>query len=100
MKCLIIDKKSGWYCCLEGEEARPIDQITKDDILSLLDLATNKDIDFEMDEITEENLANPAHRIIYANLYSKLLEIFENRDRFFDESVSVYKNALEKYMDD
>lgn len=55
---------------------------------------------FEMDEITGDNLANPAHKIIYSNLYSKFAEILANRDRFLDESVTVYKDALDKYSID
>jgi hypothetical protein len=96
----VISDNLGWYRRSEKDDCCSIDKITKDDILSLLDLATDKEVVFEMDEITGDNLANPAHKIIYSNLYSKFAEILANRDRFLDESVTVYKDALDKYSID
>lgn len=56
MKCLKIDKNQGFYHCSEEADYCLIDGITKDDILNLLDLATNKEVIFEMDVITGDNL--------------------------------------------
>ncbi|WP_201759550.1 MULTISPECIES: hypothetical protein [Anaerotruncus] len=45
----------------------------------------------------EKEPMNQAHRVIYERLYGKFEELIENKDRFHDESASLYKEALEKY---
>lgn len=74
-----------------------IDQITKDDILRLLDCATSDDTQFDMTEYDEDSLHNEVHRIIYKELYFKFRELINDKDRFLDESESLYKEALNKY---
>ncbi len=69
----------------------------KDDLLCLLDVATNTEENFEMDSMDEKEPMNQAHRVIYESLYGKFEELIENKDRFHDESASLYKEALEKY---
>lgn len=73
--------------------------MSKDDILKLLDIATNPEEEFEMDSIAEIPIVNEAHSIIYKSLYDKFNDLLSNRTRFFDESMSVYKSALEKYSE-
>ncbi len=73
----------------------PIDEITKDHLLSLLDLAINND--FEMDAFDASKIANQAHQIIYKNIYDKLIDLTRNKTRFSDESEALYKEAIEKY---
>lgn len=48
MKYLMIDRSQGFYKTdTEGAKMTPIDQITKEDLLKLLDLCVGED--FEMD---------------------------------------------------
>ena len=54
-----------------------------------------------MDEFdNNKGPANEAHKIIYGNLYKKFDELLENKTRFHDESVALYKDALDKYKVD
>ena len=71
MKYLMIDRSQGFYKT-DKEEPKmpPIDQITKEDLLKLLDLCVGED--FEMDVFDAKNLKNAAHQIIYKNIYLKL----------------------------
>ena len=79
MKCLEIKNGKGY------------------DLLYLLDIATNIDESFEMDNIETCKLDNQAHKVIYENLYDKFQELLQNRTRFYDESIVLYKDALQKY---
>lgn len=99
MKCLEINKGKGYYLNSKGD-MNEIDKITKEDILRLLDIATDKEQNFEMDLFENNNLQNKSHEIIYASLYKKFHEVLQNKDRFFDESTAEYKDALSKYNDD
>ena len=76
-----------------------IDLIQKEDMLNLLDAVTDKEIEFEMDENSDEIL-NEAHKIIYNELYKRLNELKEDKDRFLEESESLYKDALQKYKNE
>lgn len=73
-----------------------IDQIEKEDLLKLLDSATNED--FELDPYNEANLGNKAHQIIYKHLFEKFTSFLTNKDRFRDEAENLYKDAIEKYQ--
>jgi hypothetical protein len=72
-----------------------IDKIEKDDLMNLLDFATNDD--FEMDVFDEATLANKAHQIIYKSIFEKLNMFLTNKDRFKDQTENIYKEELEKY---
>ncbi len=72
-----------------------IDQISKDDLFSLLNKAVSET--FAMDDFSEDNLSNKAHYIIYKNLHEKFAGLLANKTRFKDESDGLYKAALEKY---
>lgn len=98
MKYLKIEKGKGYFLNAENS-MEEISKISKEDILRLLDIATDKEQNFEMDSVKENNLDNKAHIIIYRNLYTKFNEILKDRDRFIDESMSIYKDALNKYSD-
>lgn len=75
------------------------DDMTKDDILYLLSVATNSESEFEMDSLEDHELLNEAHKIIYRSLYSKFFELLSNKTRFIEESASTYKEALDKYQE-
>lgn len=97
MKYLKVEKGKAYYLDFDNE-FQEIDSIQKDDMLHLLDAITNKDIDFEMDDCIEE-IQNEAHLIIYKELHKRLSELQDNKDKFLDESESLYKDALQKYQD-
>lgn len=94
MKCLLIENGKGFYS-LDGETKLPLEQITKDDLLKMLDLVI--DYDAEMDEYDDKLVQHAAHKIIYRNLYSKLRDLSNNKTRFKDESASLYRDAIERY---
>ncbi len=95
MKHLRVDSGKGQYS-VTGDEWNSVDKLDKDALLKLAYLALEDE--FEMDEYSEENNKNPAHQIIYKNIYDKLLQLSENKDRFKDESAQRYKKAYEKYV--
>lgn len=96
MKILKIDNGKGLYF-KEPDQCIEIDQIGKEDLLTLLDNAISGD--FEMDEFDTAALQNKAHQIIYKHLYQKFNELNENKSRFKDESEQLYKSAIEKYTE-
>lgn len=69
MKYLMVDNGRVFYS-LDGSAAskKPIDQISKDDLLILLKLAISEE-SFEMDPYSTESVHNAAHQIIYKNIY-------------------------------
>ena len=94
MKYLKIDDNSGLYT-IDGENWASIDLINKDDMLILVDKALSED--FEMDAYNHEGIGNPAHQIIYKHISEKLSDLNDNKNRFKDESESLYKDVIEKY---
>jgi hypothetical protein len=96
MTYLKIENNKGFYRLdASSEEWIELDQIGKDDLLILLELATTQE--FEMDEYQDELLQNPAHNIIYRNIYGKFKELLSNKTRFQDSVNSMYKSAIDKY---
>lgn len=94
MKCLKIEENKVLFT-VNNADWFPIDEITKDHLLILLDLAINND--FEMDAFDASKIANQAHQIIYKNIYDKFIDLTRNKTRFSDESEALYKEAIEKY---
>jgi hypothetical protein len=94
MKYLKIDNNMGYFS-LDGENWKPIDEINKEHLLSLVDLSLSDN--FEMDDFDKTKLGHKAHQVIYKNIFDKLLELNDKKDRFKDESESLYKEAIEKY---
>lgn len=94
MKRLKIENNKGFFLNDKMDWVE-IDRMTKDDLFFLLTQAINSE--FEMDAFDETNLANPAHRIIYEHIYKKFNELLSNKKRFKDESVQLYKDAINKY---
>ncbi len=96
MKCLEIKNSKGYFLNSDGDMIE-LDKIKKDDLLYLLDIATNPEEIFEMDSAQTCELDNQAHKVIYENLYDKFQELLQNKTRFYDESVALYREALQKY---
>lgn len=99
MKYLKIDNNRGYFRLdpidPNNEHWIELDKISKDDLLSLLASASNDS--FEIDPYVDDAIKNPAHNIIYKNIYNKFSEFLENRSRFRDSIESTYKTALDKY---
>lgn len=97
MKYLKIDKDKAFYLKDKNQPDNweEIDKIGKEDLLKLLDYATNEE--FELDSYEETLLANKAHQIIYKHLFEKFASFLSNKDRFKDEANNLYKEAIEKY---
>jgi hypothetical protein len=98
MKYLKIENNKAFFIKdkTQAEDWTEIDKIEKDDLMSILNFATEED--FEMDVYDEENLANKAHQIIYKGIYDKLNAFRNTKDRFKDQTEAIYKEALEKYQ--
>ena len=96
MKILKIEGNKGYYKVDETEENwLEIDKISKEDLLTLLKFATEKKV--EMDEYKDQLLQNPAHNIIYRNIYGKFSDLIVNKTRFRDSVELMYKAAIDKY---
>jgi len=96
MKYLKIDNNKGFYRIDNATENWiELDQINKEHLLSLLNKASTED--FEMDEYKDDLLQNPAHNIIYKNIYGKFQDFLTNKTRFRDTVEALYKPAIEKY---
>lgn len=97
MKFLKIENNKAFYRINPSiEDWTEIDQINKDHLLILLTSAS--DVEFDMDDYNEELLQNPAHNIIYKNIWGKFTEFLKNKTRFKDSVEAMYKQAIEKYQ--
>ena len=87
MKYLMVDNGRVFYS-LDGSAAskKPIDQISKDDLLILLKLS-----------ISEESFEMDPYQIIYKNIYQKFEDIRLHRVSFEDEKVNLYRTAINRY---
>lgn len=96
MRYLKIENNKGFYRLDASKENWiDLDQINKDHLLALLKFASSED--FEMDEYKDELLQNPAHNIIYKNIYGKFNDFLGNKTRFQDSVEATYRGAIEKY---
>lgn len=98
MKYLKIENHKGYFIKDKNKPTdwAEIDQIEKDDLLNLLDIATKEE--FELDSYDEANLGNKAHQIIYKHIAEKFTTFLSNKSRFKDEADNLFKAALEKYQ--
>lgn len=94
MKYLKIEKGQGFYC-IENQSWIPIDEITSEHLMKLLNIAV--DNEFLMDEYNQDDIKNSAHQIIYQNICGKFTDLIENKSRFKDECDSLYKSTFKKY---
>ncbi len=97
MDYLKIDDNKAFFNRRENDKDywHPIDEINKEDLFKLLNLAVESD--FKMDEYDEKLLQNKAHQIIYKHLHAKFAEILLNKNKFKDDSENLFKEAWEKY---
>lgn len=96
MKNLRINDGKGEFS-LDGVEYKPLDELNKDDLLALLDIALNLEQEMEMDEYDSDVITHPAHKIIYKNIHDKLKEVVANKQQFTDDANELYQEAYDKY---
>lgn len=95
MKILKIDDKKGFFL-KKNSEYELIDKITKEWLYDLIELVIeNKESVF--DDSTKIEIVNPAQKIIYSNLHSRLLEIKSQRETILSNKNKIYREAFEKY---
>ncbi|EJG0716558.1 hypothetical protein ACIL2W_000958 [Vibrio parahaemolyticus] len=95
MQILKIDSSGCASFSTNGSDWEPIDRIGKEHLLELLDICIEHEV--QMDEYIDADIKNPAHNIIYKNVYQKLLDFISNKQGFLDEVEDLYRGALEKY---
>ena len=78
MKYLKIRNGKAYFLNSEEVETE-IDKIKRDDILHLLDLASDETINFEIDTMECGKIKNEAHKIIYQSISSKMQDFLERR---------------------
>lgn len=100
MKYLEIDHGRVFFSFDEsGKDRKPIDLITKDDLLKLIQCALD-DGKFEMDAYNDALVQNAAHKVIYKNVYQKLDDLLKHRVSFNDERAGLYRAAINAYSHD
>jgi len=97
MQLLKIENNVGQF--LDGAgDLQPIDKITKEDLLRLVDVTLKEEVEF--DEYDEEKIKNQAHQIVYRSIYEKLRELKGRKQEFIDESERLYLAEYEKYKEE
>ncbi len=96
MKLLKIDNNLGHFLNRSGE-FQPIDRITKEDLLNLVNLTLDEEVAF--DEYDEEKIRNHAHQIVYKSIHEKLQGLKDRKQEFIDESERLYLTEYEKYKE-
>jgi hypothetical protein len=96
MKCLKIIEGKGEFS-VDGVNYLPLDQIEKDKLMVMLDIALDPDQELEMDEYDADLVTNPAHKVIYSSLYDKFTAVKANKDHFTSEINDLYQEAFNKY---
>lgn len=94
MKLLKIEDNLGHFLGVDGA-FYPVDRITKEDLLRLVDLTLTQEVEF--DEYDGEALKNQAHQILYRSIFGKLLGLKDRQEAFRDESEWLYLQEYEKY---
>lgn len=98
MKLLKIDQSLGHFL-MESGQYNPVDKITKEDLLRLVN-STLEDDDVEFDPYDEKVIKNHAHQIVYRSLFEKLRGLRLRRREFVDESERLYLKEYGKYRKD
>jgi hypothetical protein len=97
MKLLKIKNDHGHFLD-DKDEFTPIDKITKEDLLRLVDLTLAEEVEF--DEYDHDAIKNPAHQILYKSIYEKLRGLKDRKEEFTDESERQYLQEYEKYREE
>ena len=95
MQLLKIENNQGFFY-VNDDEYLPMDKLTKDALLKLLDLTLENDI--EIDEYDENTIKHQAHQVIYKSISNKLLSLNSRKQEFADESERLFLAEYEKYQ--
>ena len=102
MMLLKIEDNKVFYRTDKDKDFLNLDEINKDDILSIFKkiFLANEDekLDDFADEFNKDLIGNDAHKIIYERLYKKIKELWENRSTIIGEIKNEFKAAEEKYI--
>lgn len=96
-KILKADSGKGYFLT-EGGEYCVIDQITKEDLLRLVDYVLDEET--ELDDYDDKVIRNKAHQVVYKSIFDNLKSLKERRRGFIDESEKAYQDEYEKYKID
>lgn len=94
MQALKIDNNQGYFL-KDDDTYEVIDKLDKTTLLHLVNLSLEDD--FSIEDYDEAKIRNQAHAIIYKSVSEKLLDLFEKRQQFKDESEGLYREEYEKY---
>ncbi|CAM3653740.1 hypothetical protein VCSRO95_3080 [Vibrio cholerae] len=94
MQALKIDNNQGYFL-KDDNTYEVIDKLDKTALLYLVNLSLEDD--FSIEDYDEAKIRNQAHAIIYKSVSEKLLDLFEKRQQFKDESEGLYREEYEKY---
>ncbi len=97
MKLLRISEYTGQFLAGNGDYS-PIDKISKDDLLRLVDHTLGEDA-VEMDPYDDQAIKNQAHQVIYKSIFQKLTDILKRRQEFIDESARLFLDEYERYRE-
>ena len=97
MKLLKIEDNRGFFY-VNNDEYLPMDKLTKDALLKLIDMTLADDI--EIDSYDEGIIKHQAHQVIYKSVSNKLLTLNKRRQEFADESERLFLTEYEKYQSD
>ena len=102
MMLLKIENNKVFFRVDKDKEFKNLDEITKDDILSIFKkifIAKEDDkLDDFAEEFNKEIIGNDAHKIIYERLYAKIKELWENRTTIINQIKNEFKEVEEKYI--
>jgi hypothetical protein len=97
MKLLKVESDKGQFMAKDGTY-HSIDEITKEDILRMIQLVLNEEVEF--DQYDEILIKNPAHQIVYKSIYHNLISLKQRRQEFVDESERLYLEDYKRYVID
>ena len=96
MKLLKIDNHCGYYR-KENGSYQSIDEINKEDLLTLVNWTLDED-EVELEDYDESLVKNHAHQIIYKSIARKLISLKERKQEFIDESARLFLEDYERYQ--
>jgi hypothetical protein len=96
MKLLEIRDSLGYYRDGNGDLV-PLDKITKEDLLRLVELTLSEEAEF--DAYDDDAVKNQAHKILYKSIFEKMVGLRDRKEEFMDESGRLYLQEYEKYRD-
>ncbi len=102
MMLLKIEDNKVFYRTDKDKDFLNLDEINKDDILSIFKkiflAKEDEKLDDFADTFNKDLIGNDAHKIIYERLYKKIKELWENRSTIIGEIKNEFKAAEEKYI--